>query len=155
MRLRLLVGLLLLATPALAETGTRIVVPSHDIARGAIIQENDLVYGNVPATNVFFGMFTSVDALLGMQARRLLRAGEVVRSDDVRHPVLVSKGSVVTMTFEAPGVVLTASGRAMSEGGMGDTVTIQNPTSFRQITAIVSGAGAVRAAGGTPAITAR
>jgi flagella basal body P-ring formation protein FlgA len=52
------------------------------------------------------------------------------------------------MMFEAPGVVLTASGRAMSEGGMGDTITVQNPTSFRQITATVSGAGIVRAAGG-------
>ena len=155
MRLGSLATLLLLTTPALADTGTRIVVPSHDIARGAIILEGDLTYGNVSAGNVFSGVITNMDALSGMQARRLLHAGEVVRGDDVRHPVLVTKGSVVTMTFEAPGVVLTASGRAMSEGGMGDTVTIQNPTSFRQITAIVSGAGAVRAAGGTPAITAR
>lgn len=140
---------LLLVAPAFADTGMRVVVPSHDIARGATIAPSDLVYGTVPASNVFSGIVTSMDELAGMQARRLLHAGEIVRVDDVRHPILVTKGSIVTMMFEAPGVVLTASGRAMSEGGMGDTVTVQNPTSFRQITATVSGAGTVRAAGGT------
>ena len=76
----------------------------------------------------------------------MLRAGEIVRTDDVRHPVVVAKGSIVIMTFEAPGVTLTASGRAMGEGGVGDTISVQNPASFRQISAIVTGPGAVRAA---------
>jgi flagella basal body P-ring formation protein FlgA len=38
-------------------------------------------------------------------------------------------------------------GRAMSEGGVGDTVTIQNPASFRMIGAVVTGPGTVRATG--------
>ena len=75
----------------------------------------------------------------------MLRAGESVRLEDVRHPTLVTKGSTVTMIFEAPGITLTAIGRAMSEGGMGETVTVQNPVSFRQISAVVTGPGQVRA----------
>jgi flagella basal body P-ring formation protein FlgA len=148
LRTLIVASALLLAAPAFADSGMRVVVPNHDIARGATIAPSDLVYGTIPASNVFSGVATSMDELAGQQARRMLHAGEIVRVDDVRHPILVSKGSIVTMTFEAPGVVLTASGRAMSEGGMGDTVTVQNPTSFRQITAMVIGAGAVRAAGG-------
>ena len=61
--------------------------------------------------------------------------------------MVVTKGQTVTMTFDAPGVELTAMGRAMGEGGVGDTVTVQNPASFRMINAIVIGAGTVRAAG--------
>jgi len=38
-------------------------------------------------------------------------------------------------------------GRAMSEGGIGDTVTIQNPASYRMISAIVTAPGTVRATG--------
>jgi flagella basal body P-ring formation protein FlgA len=139
---------LLMALPAFADAGMRVAVPAHDIARGATIAAADLDYGTIPASNVFSGIATAMDELTGMETRRMLRAGEIVRLDDVRHPILVTRGSIVTMTFEAPGVVLTASGRAMSEGGVGDTVTIQNPASFRQITAIVTGAGAVRAARG-------
>ena len=49
-------------------------------------------------------------------------------------------------------------GRAMSEGGIGDTVTVQNPASFRMVNAVVTAAGTVRATGpATPSsqITAR
>jgi flagella basal body P-ring formation protein FlgA len=55
------------------------------------------------------------------------------------------------MIFDAPGVSLTAMGRAMSEGGVGDTVVVQNPASYRMVNAVITGAGTVRAAG--PAIT--
>ncbi len=81
------------------------------------------------------------------KTRRVLRAGETISASDLRHPVVVNKGQTVTMTFAAPGVDLTAMGRAMSEGGVGDTVTVQNPASFRMVTAIVTAAGTVRATG--------
>ncbi len=145
LRVALFVSALLIAFPAFADTGMRVVVPNRDIARGETISESDLAYGTIASTNVFSGVVTSMDALKGMEARRMLRSGEIVRSDDVRHPVVVAKGTIVTMTFEAPGVTLTASGRAMNEGGLGDTITVQNPASFRQISCIVTGPGAVRA----------
>ena len=98
---------------------------------------------------------TSVNDLVGMQTRRVLHAGESVRLDDVRHPILVTKGSTVTMTFEAPGITLTAAGRAMSEGGLGETVTVQNPVSFRQVSAIVTGPGQVNAQSVGATVSAR
>jgi flagella basal body P-ring formation protein FlgA len=149
LRFCLFVTALLMAYPAFAADGMHVIVPSRDIARGEVIGDGDLVGGTIPADTVFSGIVTSVDQIKGMEARRMLRAHEVVRADDLRHPVLVQKGSIVTMTFEAPGILLTASGRAMSEGGIGDTVTIQNPASFRQIQGVVSGPGAVRASGTT------
>ena len=139
---------LMMAYPAFADTGVRIVVPSRDIARGDTIAESDLSYVFVQPSNVMSGTTTSMDALIGMQTRRVLRAGESVRNDDVRHPILVNKGSTVTMSFDAPGVVLIATGKAMSEGGMGENVTVLNPVSFRQITAVVTGQGSVRAEAG-------
>jgi flagella basal body P-ring formation protein FlgA len=143
-RLCLFVTALLMAWPAFADT--RVVVPNHDIARGDTIGTADLVYGTIQSNSVFSGLATTMDDLNGMEARRSLRAGEVVRLSDVRKPVIVAKGSTVTMTFIAPGVTLTATGRAMGEGGIGDTITVQNPVSFRQISCIVTGPGAVRAA---------
>ena len=134
--------------PAAADTaGVRIVVPARDIARGAVITEGDLSYANAAGNALMSGTVTSFDSLKGMQARRLLHTGETVRADDVRHPIVVEKGQTVTMTFEAPGVDLSAMGRAMSEGGIGDTVTIQNPASFRMISGVVTGQGTVRATG--------
>jgi flagella basal body P-ring formation protein FlgA len=147
-----------LTNRALADTNVRVVVPSRDIARGEVIADSDLTFGNVAGNALMNGTVTSLDAARGMEARRVLRAGEVISSADIRHPIVVNKGQTITMTFDAPGVELTAMGRAMSEGGIGDTVTVQNPASFRMVNAIVIAAGTVRATGPaspSPQLTAR
>jgi flagella basal body P-ring formation protein FlgA len=138
---------LLAATSAFAAT-IRIVVPTHDIARGDVIGESDLTYATVEGNALMGGIATSMDEIKGMQARRVLSAGQPLRGTDVRRPIVVSKGQMVTMTFAAPGVEVTAMGRAMSEGGIGDTVTLQNPASYRMISATVIGPATVRADGG-------
>jgi flagella basal body P-ring formation protein FlgA len=146
------------AAPALADTAIRVVVPLRDIARGEVLASSDLTFGSFTGAALMGGTITSMDAVTGMEARRVLHAGETLSAGDLRRPIVVSKGQTVTMMFDAPGVELTAMGRAMSEGGIGDTVTVQNPASFRMVNAIVTAAGTVRATGpATPSnqITAR
>ena len=138
--------MLLLANSAFANT-VRIVVPAHYIARGDTISESDLTYASVDGAALMSGIPTKMNEVLGLQARRVLAAGQPFRSDDVRRPIVVTKGQTVTMQFAVPGVELMAMGRAMSEGGVGDTVTVQNPVSYRMISAIVTAPGTVRATG--------
>ena len=138
---------LLLATGSAFAGTVRIVVPSHDIARGETISESDLTFTTVDGSALMSGVPTKMDEVKGMQSRRMLVAGQPFRAEDVRRPIVVTKGQTVTMQFLAPGVELTAMGRAMSEGGVGDTVTIQNPISYRMIAAVVVAPGTVRATG--------
>ena len=142
----LMPALLLVAGSAFAGT-LRIVVPVHDIARGEVIAESDLTYTTVDGAALMSDVPTKMDEVKGMQTRRMLSAGQPFRSDDLRKPIVVTKGATVTMQFMVPGVELTAMGRAMSEGGIGDTVTIQNPASYRMISGVVTGPGTVRATG--------
>src|SRR5437870_3998054 len=100
----LFVCALMMAYPAFAETGVRIVVPSRDIARGETLAESDLTYEFVAANAVMPGTATAMDNVVGMQTRRVLRAGQSMRNDDVRSPIVVTKGTTVTMVFDAPGV---------------------------------------------------
>jgi flagellar basal body P-ring formation protein FlgA len=151
----LFVCALAMAYPAFADTGVRIVVPSRDIARGETIAESDLAYEFVAANAIMPGTATAMDSIVGQQTRRVLRAGQSMRNDDVRSPIMVTKGTTVTMIFDAPGVTLTATGRAMSEGGIGDTVTVQNPASYRQISAVVMGPGTVKALSGMGGVGTR
>ena len=137
---------LVVANQAFAAT-VRIVVPAHDINRGDTISESDLIYATVDGAQLTSGVPTKMDEIKGMQARRTLAAGQAFRSDDVRRPIVILKGQTVTMEFAAPGVELSAMGRAMSEGGVGDTVTVQNPASYRMISGVVIAPGVVRATG--------
>ena len=139
-------ALLLLAGSVFAST-VRVVVPSHDIARGDTIGESDLTYATVDGADLVSGLPTKMEEVKGTQARRTLSAGRPFRGDDVRRPIVVTKGQTVTMEFAVPGVQLSAMGRAMSEGGIGDTVTVQNPVSYRMVSATVTAPGTVRATG--------
>lgn len=152
MRFCFLVLGLLMCWPAFG--GVKVVVPAHDIARGTAITEADLTYGTLNG-EVLNGIITSLDDVVGLEPRRTLRAGETLRSQDLRRPIVVTKGSTVTMTFAVPGIVLTATGKAMSQGGVGDIVTVQNPASFRQISCVVTGPGEVRAQSGGGLISNR
>jgi flagellar basal body P-ring formation protein FlgA len=136
--------------PAALGGTIRVVVPAHDIQRGETIVDSDLTYADVPAARPLVGIAVKMSELDGKESRRFIHAGETVRTDDVRNPILVAKGSTVTMTFDAPGISLAALGRATTEGGMGETVTVVNPVSFRQITGVVVGPGTVRAGATTP-----
>ena len=131
----------------------KIVTPTRDIARGEVISTADIALGDAPNRVLSGNIITDLDAVTGMEARRVLRAGQAIAATDVRRPVVVTKGQTVTMMFEAPGVSLTAMGRAMSEGGVGDTVVVQNPASYRMVNAVITGAGTVRATGPATAQT--
>jgi flagella basal body P-ring formation protein FlgA len=134
-----------------AVNGPRIVVPAHDIERGETITDGDLVAATIIPDRMRPGIVMDAANLVGHEARRMLRAGEPVRMDDVRMPILIVKGTTVTMTFAEPGITLTATGRAMGDAGLGEIVVVQNPVSFRQVSCVVTGAGAVRAADALPA----
>lgn len=147
MMLVLFAALPVAAFAAPADPGTRVVVPAHDIPRGQTISESDLTYANLPAGGLMAGVVTNFATAKDMETRRMLRAGEPFRADDVRRPIVVTKGETVTMQFNAPGVELTAMGRAMGEGGIGDTVMVQNPASFRMVNGVITAPGTVVATG--------
>ena len=121
-----------------------VVVPAHDIARGAVLSEGDLTTKSIAVARANDGIVRNASDAAGKEAKRALRTGEFLRNSDLKRPALVAKGSNVTMVFEAPGIHLTAMGRALAEGGEGDSIAVLNPTSYRQVVAIVTAPGTVR-----------
>jgi flagella basal body P-ring formation protein FlgA len=132
-----------------------VAVASRDLPRGAVIADTDLTYKPIPAARANAGIVRSIADLSGMETRRALRAGELIRSIDVKPHALVAKGATVTMLFEARGITLTSTGRAMADGAEGEIVTVLNPASYRQVQAIVIAPGTVRVGTGLAQIAAR
>ena len=133
---------------------TELVVPAHDIARGTVITDGDLTTRSFPILRMNDSLIHNLGDVAGKEAKRALRAGEVLRLSDVKRPALVAKGATVTMVFEAPGMSLMAVGRALAEGGEGDSIAVLNPTSYRQVVATVTAPGVVRVGSpGNPAKT--
>ncbi len=129
-------------------TGTAypvIEVPAlgRDLAPGEVIATTDLVTIELPAERASTMLVTSADVLVGQAARRDLRARQPIFAYDVKKPVIVKKGELVTIVFALPGIELTAAGQALSDGGRGDVISVLNARSRRTIEARVLGAGTV------------
>jgi flagella basal body P-ring formation protein FlgA len=160
-RFLLTVAFCVVAFSAFAQTGeaardqAEIMVPAHDIARGAVIADGDFEAKSIPAARVNESLVRAAADAVGKETRRNLRAGEIVRLSDLKRPTLVAKGSTVTLVFEVPGMRLTSIGRALAEGGDGDTIAVLNPTSYRQVQAVVTGPGTAHVGATAPNASAK
>jgi flagella basal body P-ring formation protein FlgA len=126
-----------------ADNQAELLVPAHDIARGSVIAEDDLTTKSVPVLRMNESFVHTLSDAVGKEAKRALHAGETLRLSDLKRPTMVAKGAPVTMVFEAPGMSLIAVGRALAEGGEGDSIAVLNPTSYRQVMAVITAPGTV------------
>ncbi|MDX2276253.1 MAG: flagellar basal body P-ring formation chaperone FlgA [Hyphomonadaceae bacterium] len=58
---------------------------------------------------------------------------------------VIRRGETVALIFEAPGIQLSTSARALEDGAVGDNVRLVNIASNRTVSATVTGPGAARA----------
>lgn len=102
-------------------------------AAGAILAAGDL--SGEPA---------SIGELTGKQLRRFMPAGAVVRVSDVRAPVLVARNTLVRMQFVKGALTISAEGRALSNGALGEEVRVMALQSKSTIAGVVVGEGVVQ-----------
>jgi len=95
----------------------------------------NLLHGNVAI---------SVAAALGQSLRHDLPPGQPLTLGDVARAVLVARNSAVSMRLDAGEISLSAQGVALEDGGLGETVRVQNPSSKAVVMAMVTGGGEVR-----------
>ena len=125
------------AAPAAVETP----VLARTIERGELLASGDFIVEERTSSQAR-GAVSVADAA-GMEANRRLGAGNIVRSGDLVTPRLVRRGEPVTIHVRSGALTITASGRALGNGGMGDTVRVVASTN-RTLDAVVEGSGAVR-----------
>lgn len=122
----------------------QVPVPARNVERGEVIQKDDVKWMRVRVEKLPPDAVTQVDELVGMAPRRSMRADSFVRASEVQRPVLVERGGLVTMQLIYKQMALTAQGKALENGSMGDTVRIRNTRSKTVVEAEVIGNGRVR-----------
>ncbi len=115
-------------------------------AAGDAINAEDVHWISVRLNRVRPGMLREVADITGRVARRTLRANQPLRASDVKRQALIKKGEIITVLYQIPGLKLSARGRALSEGAMGDSLRVVNLQSKRTIDVLVSGPGRAVAA---------
>lgn len=127
---------------AVVET-VEVAVLSRSLERGDSVKAADVTLEHRPRDLVPADATLDGAPLEGRVARRSLGAGSLLRSGDLMRPELVARGEVVTMVYEAPGVLLSMRARASEAGALGDTIPVVNPGSKKTVQATVIGPGKV------------
>jgi flagellar basal body P-ring formation protein FlgA len=147
------------ATPTrLRFTGTAIetieaAVLARNIERNEVIKSSDVVVERRPKAEVGTDA-AARERVVGMQARRQLRAGQALKVADLAKPDLVQRDQNVTLIYESAGLYLTIRGKAQDNGTEGDVVSVLNLQSKRIVSGTVIGRGQVSISVATPRLPA-
>lgn len=144
--IRIITGVLLfilaysLVIPVKAEEMTTVPVLLRDLAAGEVIGPDDLTEVTVSG-RVAGNVITDMDEMVGLAARKPLRAGRAIARSELRAPLLVAKGSLVTIRVSMPGIELATTAKAMEHGALGEVIKVMNLASMRIVQAVVTGPG--------------
>ena len=108
-----------------------------------LIKKHDVKVVAVRSSRLSKDIVTNIKDLIGKSPSRMLSPNVPLRRTDIRPPLLVTKGSLVTMVLQSQFMRLTARGRALENGGKGDVVRIRNLKSKKNVEALVVGPGRV------------
>jgi len=112
---------------------------ARNLQAGEVVQPQDLVWGKAAAASA--DAPSDAEAVIGMAAKRPLRAGAVVAFRDVGRPQVIKPGAQVTVTFSSGGITLALSGKALNGAAVGETLNVQNTASKKTVQAVVTGPG--------------
>jgi flagella basal body P-ring formation protein FlgA len=126
-----------------AQPVLRVPALRRPVAPDEIITAADLIWVQVPHTQVPPGGLIDAAEIVGAQARRRLAAHRVLTERDLGPPLLVRRGRPVELIYARPGLYVTALGVAQEDGALGEPVRVVNAESRRELQGVVSGSDEV------------
>ena len=126
------------------ERMTEVPVLANRIMRGEVISKSDIKWVSMPESRISRTSIVDLENLVGMAVKRAIAPGKAISANDVRRPLLVNRGQLVTMLLTTPSMQLSAKGKALQAGSKGDVIRISNSQTSTVIDAVVTGSGQVR-----------
>lgn len=131
-----------------------VLVAKRAINQGTRVKPGDVALEPRTFTRPSDGSADDVAAVLGREARVFIRAGELVRPQDLREPALVRRGDLVTVWSRRGGLAIKTVGRAAASGTLGESVSVKVEGSRELLEATITGPRTV-SVDGTVQVAAR
>lgn len=114
-------------------------ITTRIIGMGNIINPSDITSTRVPYSKLKAGYATSLSDVIGMQARRSIGNGTLIRNSDLVKPTLIRQNDIVSIIYNQNNIKLRTVGIAMESGAVGDSIKVKNENSNIIVHAIVVG----------------
>ncbi len=118
---------------------TAVPVLTRRMGSSEVVRAGDVRFRDMRSDQIDSAVITDADALIGMSPRRPVIEDVPLKSSDFRPPIVVTKGSLVSMVVQTPYMLLTAQGRAAEDGAQGEVIRVLNTQSKTTVDAVVEG----------------
>ncbi len=99
------------------------------LTRGTIVSIHDLSFIEMKSIDIRGDIVINPDQIVGRSARQNLTPGRLIRLSDTEIPVSIKRGQKINLVYKAGQLELTAIGRAMEDGRVGDHIRVTNGSS--------------------------
>lgn len=119
-----------------------VVIAAGELRRGTILAQSDLNVAELDLAGIRNPCSDPAE-LIGKKLKRSVRLGDPIDRQMVEFPPVIKRGELVTLTARKGALVLSATGVAREDGNAGETITVRNNASQKDVQARVVSPGAV------------
>ncbi len=129
--------------PVSIDIYANVLVSTRSLQRGDILTLDDLEFKRMNISSIGRGHIEDLSRILGMEMKRPLRPGDVVRLPHLNKPDIVRKGQIVVVSSSSRFLRVETSGIALVNGYLGERIRVKNERSNRVVDVEVVAPGRV------------
>ena len=134
----------IIQTTDLAES-RQVVVASSNLSTGQVLKPELLKLERLDAEKINRTHLFDLSGLEGSELMRPIRAGEAIRTGDLRPALMVKKGDSVTFVIGRPTeFMITVKVEALQDGRLNEQIKLRNPESGHTFSGVITGKGAAK-----------
>jgi len=118
-----------------------VVIAKKDILLTTKFTLADYEIKKVPLSSLSVGFVENIR--VGTIALRDIKAGTIIKADDIRTPLLVKYGDIVNVLFREGGVSIKMRAKAIKEGRAGDIIELENTITYKKFYGKIDSKGCV------------
>ncbi len=103
-----------------------VAIAARTIHRGQLITEADVEVTRQWIDSPRVDPVSDASMLVGQQAARLVRPGNIIEPRDVESPVVIKRGQLITVRALSGGLVIRTVARAQDDGAVGEVISVRN-----------------------------
>jgi len=114
-----------------------LVCADRTLRRGQIISEEDVYLVRKNISYLSRNYVTDIDQVVGYKVKNSVKAGRYIQRRMLKKPPVVEKGAMVTIVAESQYIKVTAPGKILKNGDLGQFVKVRNLMSKKDVYAKV------------------
>lgn len=114
-----------------------VLVAARALARGALLEKDDLVVEERSLGGIRRGYLRAGDLYAGMRLTRSVGSGQVLTPALIAAEKVVRRGQKITLVAAGRGLSIAAEGVALTDGALGQRIKVRNMSSNKEVEGIV------------------